>query len=77
MNVAFNINLTKIQSLPIPEKPWQYVFFIDVLFEDQALFSEVITMLGKTVEELKVLGIYRQNLENTPSNLVKNLVDGE
>jgi prephenate dehydratase len=71
---TFNINLTKIQSLPIPEKPWQYAFFVDVLFEDKELFSEVITMLSKTVKELKVLGMYRQNLENIPSNLAKNLV---
>lgn len=74
---TFSINLTKIQSLPIPEKPWEYAFFVDVLFEDQALFSEVITMLGKTVKELKILGVYKQNLENTPSNLTKNLVNGK
>lgn len=74
---TFNINLTKIQSLPIPEKPWEYAFFVDVLFEDQELFSEVITMLGKTVKELKVLGLYRQNLENAPSNLTQNLANGK
>ncbi|AFL81324.1 prephenate dehydratase [Aequorivita sublithincola DSM 14238] len=74
---TFNINLTKIQSLPIPEKPWEYAFFVDVLFEDKELFSEVITMLGKTVKELKVLGVYRQNFENTPSHLIENLVHGK
>ncbi|WP_051285455.1 prephenate dehydratase [Aequorivita capsosiphonis] len=74
---TFGINLTKIQSLPIPEKPWEYAFFVDVLFEDQELFSEVISMLGKTVKELKILGVYKQNLENTPSNLSKNLVNGK
>lgn len=74
---TFKISMTKIQSLPIPEKPWEYAFFVDVLFEDQKLFSEVITMLGKTVKELKILGVYRQNLENTPSNLTKNLVNGK
>lgn len=74
---TFNINLTKIQSLPIPEKPWEYAFFVDVLFEDRALFSEVITMLGKTVKELKILGVYKQNLKNIPSNLTKNLVNGK
>ncbi len=74
---TFNINLTKIQSLPIPEKPWQYAFFVDVLFEDFGIFSEVITLLGKTVKEFKILGVYRQNLENTPSTLLKNSVYGE
>ncbi len=68
---GFNINLTKIQSLPIPENPWQYAFFVDVLFRDYGIFSEVINLLRKTVKELKVLGVYRQNLENTPSTLIK------
>jgi prephenate dehydratase len=39
---TFVINLTKIQSFPIEEKPWQYSFFIDVLIKDLALFQEVV-----------------------------------
>ena len=63
---TFNINLTKIQSFPIEGKPWQYSFFIDVLFEDYALFQEVIAVLKKAVLKLKVLGAYKQNLSNQP-----------
>jgi prephenate dehydratase len=74
---TFNINLTKIQSLPIVGKPWQYAFFVDVLFEDYQLFSEVIEVLSKAVEELKVLGVYTHNTENMPSQIKNVLVNGK
>lgn len=74
---TFEINLTKIQSFPIKGKPWQYSFFVDVLFEDYELFKEVILLLKKAVEELKILGTYKQNLHNAPSELYKKEVYGE
>ncbi len=74
---TFDINLTKIQSLPIIGKPWQYAFFIDVLFADYILFSEVTAILEKAVKELKVLGTYRQNLNRVPSTLTNAAVNGE
>lgn len=58
---TFNINLTKIQSLPIVGKPWQYAFFVDVVFEDESFFCEVMEILKKTVKELKILGVYKQD----------------
>lgn len=66
---TFGINLTKIQSFPIEGKPWQYSFYIDVLFENVVLFEEVTNMLKKAVSQLRILGIYKQNLENAPSKL--------
>ena len=72
---TFNINLTKIQSLPIVGKPWQYAFFVDLLFEDYTLFNEVITLLEKGVKSLKVLGVYRQNKENNKINKNNILVE--
>ena len=70
---TFKINLTKIQSLPVVGKPWQYAFFIDVLFDDYKLFSEVIAMLENVVKELKVLGVYRDNKENKQSKITTDL----
>ncbi len=74
---TFNINLTKIQSLPIVGKPWQYAFFVDVLFDDYKLFSEVIEVLKKAVDDLKILGVYTHNTENAPSQLIKEMVHGK
>lgn len=68
---TFKINLTKIQSLPIIGEPWQYAFFVDVLFEDQSLFEEVTNVLEKAVKELKILGVYRHNRENLKSEVLK------
>lgn len=68
---SFNINLTKIQSLPIVGKPWQYAFFVDVLFDDQELFNSLVEALNKKVKKLKILGVYHHNVANTPSQLTK------
>jgi prephenate dehydratase len=70
---TFKINLTKIQSLPVVGKPWQYAFFIDVLFDDYKLFSEVIAILENVVKDLKVLGVYRDNKENKQSEIFTDL----
>ncbi|MBT3587573.1 MAG: prephenate dehydratase, partial [Flavobacteriaceae bacterium] len=67
---TFEISLTKIQSLPIIGEPWQYSFFVDVVFKDYKLFKDVIKVLEKAVKELKVVGAYKQNFENKPSQLL-------
>ncbi len=54
-----SVNLTKIESRPIKDKPWEYVFFLD--FEGHAMDSpihEAVNELKKNVLFLKVLGSY-------------------
>jgi len=70
---TFEINLTKIQSLPIIGKPWQYAFFVDVFFNDYTLFRDVMKVLEKAVKELKIIGVYKQNFDNKPSEILKDL----
>jgi len=53
------INLTKIESRPIKDKPWEYVFFLD--FEGHLLdpqIQEGVAELKKSVLFLKHLGSY-------------------
>ncbi len=54
-----NLNLTKIQSLPIIEKPWKYAFFVDVTFENYENFAKAKSLLSIMSEDFKVLGEYK------------------
>ncbi|MDG2052397.1 MAG: prephenate dehydratase [Flavobacteriaceae bacterium] len=72
---TFKISLTKIQSLPIIGEPWQYSFFVDVVFKDYKLFKDVIKVMEKAVKELKVIGAYKQNFANKPNQLLNNLIN--
>ncbi|MCF6348454.1 MAG: prephenate dehydratase [Flavobacteriaceae bacterium] len=57
----FNMNLSKIQSLPIIDEPWNYAFFADVIFDDYSQFEKAIIMVKEKVSSLKILGEYQQS----------------
>lgn len=54
-----NLNLTKIQSLPIIETPWKYAFFVDITFEDYNHFAKAKSLLEIMSEDFKILGEYK------------------
>ncbi len=54
-----NLNLTKIQSLPIIETPWKYAFFVDITFEKFEHFAKAKSLLNIMSEDFKVLGEYK------------------
>lgn len=54
-----NLNLTKIQSLPIIETPWKYAFFVDVTFDGFENFEKAKALLNIMSEDFKVLGEYK------------------
>jgi len=55
------INLTKIQSMPIIDKPWSYAFFIDLIISDFKLYENALHLISKKVNHLRILGEYQQN----------------
>lgn len=69
---TFNINLTKIQSLPILDSPWQYAFFVDIVFQDYQLFVSVIAVLEKAVKQLTILGVYKAHKNTCKKHLASS-----
>ena len=53
------LNLTKIESRPVPGRPWQYVFFVDLRFEDAGVADTAIDELRGECVFVKELGRYR------------------
>lgn len=54
------INLSKLQSFPIPGSDWKYSFHADMEFETMDQFDEVIKDIKPITEEVKVYGVYKK-----------------
>nr|MDA3854027.1 prephenate dehydratase [Bacteroidales bacterium] len=57
----YDINLTKIQSLPVVGQEWQYMFYVDLVFNDYVRYKQSIDAVLPLTAELKVLGEYKKN----------------
>lgn len=56
------LNLTKIQSLPVIEKPGKYAFFVDLIFDDINNYLKAKKILSIMASHFKVLGEYSNGL---------------
>jgi prephenate dehydratase len=52
------VNLTKIESRPVPGMPWEYVFFVDLRFDSSNQMDEALAGVGRHCEVVKELGRY-------------------
>lgn len=53
------LDLTKIQSIPIIDQPWNYAFFIDVLFDNLVDYRKTLVQLIERGITVKILGEYQ------------------
>ncbi len=53
------INLSKLQSFPIPGSNWKYNFHADMEFDKMEQFDAVIKSILSVADELKIFGIYK------------------
>lgn len=56
----YKINLTKIQSLPIIGREWEYMFYIDVMYNDYTRYRQSIDAVRPLTKQLKILGEYKE-----------------
>lgn len=54
----YRINLTKIQSLPIIGREWEYQFYVDVVFDNLLRYKQSVAAITPLTKELKILGEY-------------------
>jgi prephenate dehydratase len=53
------INLSKLQSFPIPGSDWQYSFHADMEFDSLEQFRQVMNEIEPLTVSLQVYGIYK------------------
>ncbi|HYM92836.1 MAG TPA: prephenate dehydratase [Chitinophagaceae bacterium] len=56
------INLSKLQSFPIPGSDFKYSFHADMEFETLSQFEKVIDKIKSLTREIKIYGIYKKGL---------------
>ncbi len=54
----YDINLTKIQSMPIIGREWEYQFYIDLTFTDYERYTQAINAIRPLTNYIKNLGEY-------------------
>jgi len=53
------INLTRLESRPVPENPFEYVFFVDLLGgDDEGALKAAISELRTAARQVKIIGSY-------------------
>lgn len=57
----YDINLTKIQSLPIIGHEWEYLFYVDVTFDNLTRYRQSIDAIIPLTKELQIIGEYEQH----------------
>jgi prephenate dehydratase len=56
----YDINLTKIQSLPIIGQEWEYLFYVDLTFNNLTRYHQSIDAITPLVRNIKILGEYKE-----------------
>ncbi len=68
MFAYYKVNLTKIQSIPLIGKEWEYHFIVDFTFKDKKVFGQSLEAIKPLISELQIYGIYEKAKEYYHSN---------
>lgn len=56
----YDINLSKIQSMPVIGREWEYRFYVDLTFDSYVRYRQSIEAVRPLLNELKILGEYKE-----------------
>ena len=60
----YDMNLSKIQSLPIIGREWEYLFYIDLTFTDYTRYRQALDAITPLTKDLKILGEYAEGKQS-------------
>jgi prephenate dehydratase len=61
------VNLTRIESRPVPGQPWEYIFFVEFRFTDLAAADAALNALRSEARMVRELGRYKAAAASTTS----------
>ena len=59
----YEMNLTRIQSLPIPGQEWQYFFYVDIKFSTYDRYRQALKAVRPLMAGLYILGEYKSAMQ--------------
>jgi prephenate dehydratase len=62
------VNLTRIESRPVPGQPWEYVFFVEFRFTGTGTADAALATLRSEVRMVRELGRYKAAATSAPSS---------
>ncbi len=60
----YDINLSKIQSMPLLGREWEYRFYVDLTYDSYVRYRQSIEAVRPLISDLKILGEYCEYEEN-------------
>lgn len=56
----YDINLSKIQSLPVVGSEWEYRFYVDLTYDDSERYHQALQAVAPLITDFKTLGEYAE-----------------
>lgn len=60
----YDMNLSKIQSLPIIGREWEYLFYVNLNFTDYTRYKQALAAIIPLTKDLKILGEYAEGKQS-------------
>ena len=60
----YDMNLSKIQSLPIIGREWEYLFYINLCFDDYTRYKQAMDAIIPLTKDFKILGEYAEGKQS-------------